>query len=206
MTRLDQIFGAALAAALMAGMVWASNAPLTAHRSPDSILRLAWSARPERVEDCRQRSPEELARLPQHMRQPIVCEGTTAEYRLQVRIDGRLVADRVVHGGGLRRDRRLYVFEEVALPPGEAAIDVRFDRIQTGQPATAGAGSAVPHPAQQPTPAQRGEVPAHLSVEQRLRFASREVILVTYDSDRRQLIIRGLGTGDQGSGTGRPGS
>ena len=205
MTRLDQILGAALAAALMAGVIWASNAPLTAHRSPDSILRLAWSARPERVEDCRQRSPEELAQLPQHMRQPIVCEGTTAEYRLQVRIDGRLVADRVVHGGGLRRDRRLYVFEEVALPPGEAAIAVGFDRIQTGQGATAGAGHA-PHPAQQPTPAQRGEVPAHLSVEQRLRFASREVILVTYDSDRRELIIRGLGTGDQGSGMGRRGS
>jgi hypothetical protein len=197
MTRLDQIFGAALAAALMAGVVWASNAPLTAHRSSDSILRLAWSARPERVEDCRQRSPEELAQLPQHMRQPIVCEGTTAEYRLQVWIDGRLVADRVVHGGGLRRDRRLYVFEEVALPPGEAAIDVRFDRIQTGQPATADPGSAAPHPAQQPTPAQRGEIPAHLSIAERLRFAPREVTMVTYDSDRRGLVVRLRAQGDR---------
>lgn len=197
MTRLDRILGAALAAVLMAGLVWASNAPVTAHRSSDSILRLAWSARPERIEDCRQRSPEELAQLPQHMRQPIVCEGTTAEYRLEVRIDGRLVADRAVHGGGLRRDRRLYVFEEVMLPPGEAVIDVRFDRIQAGQPGTPGVDRAAAPPAQQPTPAQRGEVPAHLSVAERLRFAPREVTLVTYDSDRRSLVVRRTPQGDR---------
>ena len=63
------------------------------------------------------------------MRQPVACEGTTAEYRLEVRIEGALVADRVVRGGGLRRDRRLYVFEEIVLPPGEAAVDVTFDRV-----------------------------------------------------------------------------
>jgi hypothetical protein len=37
------------------------------------------------------------------------------------------------------------------------------------------------------TPAQRGEVPPHLSLVRRVRFASREVVLVTYDSDRHEL-------------------
>ena len=131
---------------LMAGLVWASNAPMTTNPSPDARLRLAWSARPERIEKCRQQSEEELARLPAHMRQAVACEGTTAEYRLQVRIDGALVADRVVHGGGLRRDRRLYVLEEVVLPAAEAAVDVRFDRVDPSEPGAAAASATRARP------------------------------------------------------------
>jgi hypothetical protein len=122
MTPRDRAAGLALAVVLMAGLVWASNAPMITNPSPRPRLRLAWSARPERIENCRQQSAEELARLPAHMRQAVACEGTTAEYRLQVRIEGALVADRVVHGGGLRRDRRLYVFEEVVLPASRPSL------------------------------------------------------------------------------------
>lgn len=190
MTRRDRAAGIALAAAVMAGLVWASNAPMTANRSPDAMLRLAWSARPERIEKCRQQSEEELARLSPHMRQPLACEGTTAEYRLQVRHEGALVAERVVRGGGLRRDRRLYVFEELLLPPGEATVDVRFDRVDSSDPGLAADRGDHERAERGATfnPAQRGEVPPHLSLARRLRFSSREVILVTYDSDRQELV------------------
>jgi hypothetical protein len=185
-TRRDRIAGIALVIALMAGLVWASNAPMTTNRAPEARLRLAWSARPERIEKCRQQSEEELARLPAHMRQPVACEGTTAEYRLQVRIEGALVADRVVHGGGLRRDRRLYVLEEVVLPATEATVDVRFDRVDPVEPGV----SAIErdHERAEPTPVQREEVPAHLSLARRIHLSPREVMLVTYDSDRRELV------------------
>jgi hypothetical protein len=184
-TGLDRAAGIVAILALMAGLVWASNARMPTYRAPDARLRLAWSARPERIEKCRQQSEEELARLPAHMRQPVSCEGTTAEYRLQVRHDGALVAERAVHGGGLRRDRRLYVFEEVLLPAGEATVDVRFDRVDASEP---GATSAERDRERASlTPAQRGEVPPHLSLVRRFRFTSREVVLVTYDSDRQEL-------------------
>jgi hypothetical protein len=120
------------------------------------------------------------------MRQPVACEGTTAEYRLQVRIEGALVADRVVRGGGLRRDRRLYVFEEVALPAGEAAVDVTFDRLDESEGGVTVAGRD-PERAQL-TPAQRGEVPPRLSLVRRFHLRSREVVLITYDSDRQELM------------------
>lgn len=179
MTRLDRALGAALAVAAMAGLVWASSAPMTAHGSPDALLRLAWSARPERIETCRQQSDEELARLPQHMRQAVVCEGTTAAYRLEVRYNGAVIGERVVRGGGLRQDRRLYVFEEFPLPAGEAVIAVRFERLDSGTPAVAAIEN------QQ----QRGEaVPPRSSIEQRLRFSTRKVVLVTYDPERRALV------------------
>jgi len=191
MTPLDRGLGAALAVAAMAGLVWASSAPMTSHGSPDALLRLAWSARPERIETCRQQSDEELARLPQHMRQAVVCDGATAAYRLEVRYNGAVIGERVVRGGGLRQDRRLYVFEEFPLPAGEAAIAVRFERLDSGTPAVAAPEN---HPEatrreREANQQQRGEaVPARSSLEQRLRFSTRKVILVTYDPERRALV------------------
>lgn len=175
MTMIRRSLAGALAIAVLIAVVWVSNAPMTAHRSPDAALRLAWSARPERIERCRQLSEEELARLPQHMRQPIECEGITASYRLQVRVEGALVAERVVHGGGLRRDRRLFVFDELPVPAGDSTIDVRFDRVEPDQAAAV------------TDKEDRGEVPPHLTLTERVRFSPRQVVLVTYDSGRRVL-------------------
>jgi hypothetical protein len=179
MSRASRIAGVSLVAAAMLGLVWASNAPMTTHASADGILRLAWSAQPERIETCREASEEELANVPAHMRQPRVCEGTTATYRLEVRHNGDLIAEQVLRGGGLRRDRRLYVYRELPVPAGDADIAVRLDRIESpdshaeGQAASSGAATAT--------------VPAQLSLTQRVRFAPRQVVLVTYDADRRAL-------------------
>jgi hypothetical protein len=173
-----RILGAIVAIGVVAGLVLASSASLPVHRSNDGLLRLAWSARPERIQKCRQRSDEELARLPQHMRQPLACEGTTAEYRLQVRVDGVLVAERIVRGGGLRRDRRLYVFEELPIPAAvETTIDVRLDRVESAADTREVATPRV------------DAVPPHLAFERRLRVAPRQVVLITYDREREALVL-----------------
>ena len=166
-----------VACAVLAAIVRASSVHVAAHPSADSQLRLTWSARPERIEDCRQRSEEELARLPQHMRQPLACEGTTAEYRLQVTVGGKVVVDHVVRGGGMRHDRRLYVLEEVPVPAGENDVQVRFDRMGAARPSPP---VAAPH---------LESVPPHLDLEQRIAFHPREVVLVTYSSDARNLVV-----------------
>lgn len=190
MTPLHRMLGAALAIALMAVIVRGSTASLTVHGSTDGQLRLAWSARPERIEQCRQRTEEELARLPQHMRQPLACEGATAEYRLQVRVDGALVFERVVRGGGLRQDRSLYVFHELTLEPGDTALEVRLDRLGPDPAPVAPAEMSTETPGGPGNRRQpRGQaVPPHLSFERRLRVRPREVILVTYSPERRALV------------------
>lgn len=177
MTVVHRLAGAALGAISMAILVVASTASDRVHDSGDAVLRLAWSARPERVERCRPQSEEELARLPPHMRQPVVCEGAAAQYRLTVRRERKVVVERVVRGGGLRRDRRLYVFQEVPVPAGEGTIEVVFERLD--------AGAASPSPG---SSAGGPVVPPYLSFERRLRFRPREVTLVTYDADRRALV------------------
>lgn len=174
----SRIGGAALVAAVIAGIARLSSVPIVAHPSADAVLRLAWSARPERIENCRQRTPEELAELPQHMRQPLACEGAAAEYRLQVRVNGALVAERMVHGGGLRRDRRLYVLQEFRIPSGAAAIDVRFDRSGGPQSDVSRVPAAL-HPE---------SVPPHLSLERRFQLSPREVVLVTYSAQDQKLF------------------
>jgi hypothetical protein len=201
MTGARRAAGAACTAAVMAALAWTSSAPMTVNGPEHALLRLAWSARPERIETCREQSAEELARLPPHMRQPLACEGTTAQYRLQVRVDGTLLVDRTVHGGGLRRDRRLYVFEELPLRPGDVAVDVRFDRLGSGRARDAGEGTATPGTADEyarvGAPLEHGtagrtadSVPAHSAISERLRLSPREVALVTYDPQLEQLAIR----------------
>lgn len=177
MTLLHRLAGAALAAISMAILAVASTASVRLHDPGDAVLRLAWSARPERVERCRPQTEEELARLPPHMRQPVVCEGAAAQYRLTVRRERKVVAERVVRGGGLRHDRRLYVFQEVPVPAGESFVEVVFARIDEG----------TPNPSPGP-PAGGPVVPPHLSFERRLHFGAREVTLITYDAERRALV------------------
>jgi hypothetical protein len=56
MTAITRALGVALAAATMLGLAWASTVPLTVNPSADAVLRVAWSARPERMEECRSQS------------------------------------------------------------------------------------------------------------------------------------------------------
>jgi hypothetical protein len=204
MTAMARALGVALAAATMLGLAWASTVPLTVNPSGDAVLRVAWSARPERVEECRSQSGEELARLPAHMRQAVICEGVAASYRLEVRHQGRLLAEQIVRGGGWRRDRRLYVFREFALPPGDARVEVRFDRIdapaatprdeavEETAPAAAAARTSAAHPHDASRSRPRVEaVPAQLGLDRRLTLAPREVMLVTYDPASRRLAVGG---------------
>jgi hypothetical protein len=211
-TGLDRGVGLAIALAATVGLAWGSSFPMTPHASPDAVLRLAWTARPERVENCRQQTDEELAKLPAHMRQSTVCEGTTASYRLEVRREGAIVAEQTVRGGGLHHDRALYVFRDIPVPAGETAISIRFSRLETATTITPDARAPAASPAGNPAPGdatgqtnsmdlarrrregeerllQRSEaVPASLSLERRFHFVPREVILVTYDAERRELL------------------
>ncbi len=173
--------GAAVALVGLAAVLWASHAPVRIHDSNDALLRLAWSARPERAETCRQLSDDELAKVPPHMRQPVVCVGAAARYRLTVTLDRRLVADEVVHAGGLRQDRWLYVFKELRVPASAADVEIRFERVPEG---------TSPAPGRQPASADGagGEaIPPVLVAAGRLDFVPGTVTLVTYDSRTRQL-------------------
>jgi len=128
------------------------------------------------VEACRRRTPEELAQLPVHMRQEQVCERRVAPYRLEVSLDDSMVVDRPVAAAGARADRPLYVFEELALPPGTYALRVAFTR-EGGA-----AGDSV-------TADDARAAPPRLALDTTVTLAAGRAALVTYDEDARRLHV-----------------
>lgn len=126
-----RIAGAGVGLLALAGIVAGSHGRLTGVRGDDAIVRVAWSARPERVETCRRLTEDELAKQPAHMRTRVACEGTTARYRLEISRDDVMLDTATVRGGGLRHDREVYVSREIPVPPGSGRIAVRFIRIDS---------------------------------------------------------------------------
>jgi hypothetical protein len=212
---LRAVLGGLVAVGATFGLASATTASHRPHPDGEARLRVAFSARPERVENCRTLDERELANLPAHMRQSVVCEGFVARYRLEVRRDDSLVASALVRGGGLRHDRQLYVLRELTLPSGRSTIDVRLTRIDSATPRP-GAHDDFEHhddrDARQDSLARRraaaddpededrahrdeeehrrrieDEVPSSLLLRETLTLRPREVLLVTYDQTARRF-------------------
>jgi hypothetical protein len=203
-TGVSRAVGVLLAIGATVGLSRASSMPFSPH-GEQAVLRLAWTARPERIEDCRQRSDEELQKLPAHMRQSIACAGTTATYRLEVRWNDEVILQQSVRGGGLRHDRPLYLFRDIPLPPGDGTIVVQFARVESvpasahrenssderaeGRHSTAMNDARRRRELEERTRGREEAIPPSLSLEGRLHLASRKVVLVTYDAERRDLVV-----------------
>ena len=172
--------GIAVALGVTFALARLSTMPVRPSQDGEAMLRLTWSARPDRLETCRPETEEEREHLPVHMRQKVVCTGESAEYRLQVRRNSETLVDELVHGGGWRRDRPLYVYQEIPQPQGSATISVVFERIDPTpvDGATLRAGDT----------RLASELPPKMSLEQEFSFRAGMVVLVTYDEQRQTLV------------------
>jgi len=169
--------GVSVAALVTFGVAGMSRAPYAAGATDGAAVRLAWRARGERVEECRRPSAEELARLPQHMRREEICEGRVLPHRLVVTLDDRVVIDEVVHAAGAHADRPLFVYHEIAASPGRHAFTVRFERVSA--------------PGRDGTIVTNDDVaPAVLELTDEIDLRPLDVALVTYDPERRVLVLR----------------
>ena len=195
-----------LGAGVLAVLIAASHAPFTFNPADDAMLRVAWSARPERVESCTTLSEEELEKLPAHMRQRVVCEGTTASYRLEILRDGHPISTAILRGGGLRHDRQLYAYQQLPVPHGRSTFQVTLTRIDSGTSIggregaggagemddNAGSGAATDRERRELDERRRrveDEVPAALSLSETVDLAPREVALLTYDPGSRSFRL-----------------
>jgi hypothetical protein len=172
MTALVRAAGAFVAIGASLAIVEGSHVAVSRDSGTEGVLRLAWRARPDRVEECRPQSEDLLARLPAHMRQAQICEGESAAYRLEVRVDRQVVLDEELRGAGLRHDRPIYVFREVRIAPGDRLVAVSFVRL---------ADTAHEQP---------GGVPPTLTLERAIHVAPGRVVLISYDPEKRTLYGR----------------
>lgn len=122
--RLAVPVSVAFAAALAA----MSGVPVRWYPPAATELRLSWSARPERLEVCRERSDAELAERPAHMRQRMECEGRSVTYALWVLVDEDTLEESVVRGSGLRQDRPVHLLRRHPVREGKHRVRVRLVR------------------------------------------------------------------------------
>jgi hypothetical protein len=184
MTDTPRVVVAALCApALVLAIAALSRVPYAANPRDDAMLRLSWRARSERIETCRTLSDSALAALPAHMRQRVVCTGDAAPYRLRVVLDGASQIDEVVRAGDVRRTRPLFVFGETAVAPGSHHVVIDFARADGARPAEGAAENTIGGPG------RAEELPPRLALDTAVTLAPRQVLLITYDPERRQLVI-----------------
>lgn len=197
-----RIGAAVVVSALAAGLLASASAlMLPWHDSGEATLRLSLRARPERIEHCRAPSEQELAQLPEHMRQRLICEGTTASYLLRVDLDGLPVDSQVVRGGGLRNDRPLQLLREYGVTPGRRRITVTVARRETpeasgevadstGRDPDGGTfGTRADREGIERERGRRAAIPAALALDTIIDVASGRVVLVTFDPDARELRL-----------------
>ena len=171
MTPVRAAIGGLLALGLMLGIVALSQVPYTASRGADGELRLAWRWRSQRVERCRTLTPDELGKLPAHMRVATACERPLRPYLLEVEVDDRAVLHDSVRARGAESDRPLSVFHRLPLAPGRHEVKVTFSPLPL-----AGDSAA--------------SLPAALEAEAHIVVSPRQVVLVTLDDVQRKLVLR----------------
>src|SRR5262245_38979074 len=117
------VVGFAAAVVVLAGLGWLSRIHYVAEASNGGVVRLAWRTPGTRVRECRHRTPEEMAKLPAHMREGEVCERKTLPYLLTITLDGSRDST-VVRPAGVQQDRPLYVYREMPVAPGSHRVQV----------------------------------------------------------------------------------
>jgi len=139
------------------------------------------------------------------MRLRMECEGTFARYLLTVHVDGGVVASDTVRGGGLRHDRPMHVFREIAVTPGSRRLVValaRIDSVSAGSMDSSRAGVMVGPAADTLLGAREGReiderrrraaeaIPPRLRHDTTLQLAPGGVALVTWSPESRRLVSR----------------
>lgn len=124
----------ALYAPLMAILAYFSTEPRFSVIAPgEALVRVSFIHATQRRQACRERTPEELAKLAPNMRAALDCPRERSPLLVELELDGKLVLRREVQPAGLRRDGNAVVYERMALPAGRHRIVARLrDRAEGG--------------------------------------------------------------------------
>lgn len=92
----------------------------------EAQIKLSFMHVGARVEECRRRSPEELAALPQHRRRPLDCVRERVPVVVEITLDGESLYRRALAATGLRHDGPARGHATFRVPAGEHRIAVRI--------------------------------------------------------------------------------
>ncbi len=127
--------GGIISTALFFGVAWLSASP--SWRSvPEgmALVRLSFTHSGDRSATCRDRTPEELAKLPPNMRAAQICDRRRPPIYVELVVDGELAYAAESAPSGLSGSGPSRLYERVLLPAGEHSLLVRM----RDNPATTG--------------------------------------------------------------------
>lgn len=124
----------ALYVPLMALIAYFSSYPrFSPIKEGEALLRLSFIHAAERIQPCRRRSPDELAKLAPNMRAAQDCPRERAALLVELDVDGATVLRRSLAPSGLKRDGNAALYHRLPLPAGRHRIAVRLrDRAEGG--------------------------------------------------------------------------
>lgn len=94
---------------------------------PDrALVRLSLTHAAQRLVECRERTPAELAKLPPNMRAPLDCPRERAPVTVELEIDGVLVAHAHAAPSGLTRDGAGTVYRRLPVAAGKHHLVARL--------------------------------------------------------------------------------
>lgn len=118
-------FGAALG--------YFSSRPVYEVMPPDrALLRLSFSHGAKPAAPCRERSEEELAKLPPNMRVKLDCPRERAPVKVEIEMDGKLLYDIVAQPAGIKRDGASTVYRRLPIPAGKHEFKARLSDTPDG--------------------------------------------------------------------------
>lgn len=108
-----------------------STSPHYRHLGADqALIRLSFSHAAQRIGECRQRTPQELAKLPPNMRAPLDCPRERSPVAIELEIDGKLIYQALVPPSGFTRDGAATVYQRFPIAAGTHRVVARLkDRV-----------------------------------------------------------------------------
>jgi hypothetical protein len=121
-------------AAFAAFIGYFSAAPAYRHLEPGlAVVKLSLSHAGERKQECRTRTPEELAKLAPNMRAQLDCPRERSDVRVELDMDGKPLARVSARPSGLRNDLPSTVYRRFEVPGGRHTFRARLADSASGE-------------------------------------------------------------------------
>jgi hypothetical protein len=89
-----------------------------------SLIKLTFSHAGQRKEPCRERSAEELEKMPKHLRKKQDCPRERSPIDVEMKLDGKVIYSATISPSGLSHDLASPVYERIRLPAGEHRLQL----------------------------------------------------------------------------------
>lgn len=129
MSKPVQYIGQGLFYALFMGVIgYFSTLPAYNHLSPDeTLIKLSFSHAGEHKEACRERTPEEIAKLPPLQRKvTMVCSRERVDVVIELEMDGKQLYHEVLRPSGIAHSSVSSIYRRIQVKAGTHTLKARL--------------------------------------------------------------------------------